>query len=113
MKNIITLGGYSARIEFDPSTDMFRGEVLGLSGGADFYGKTPEQLRTEFKKSLDFYLKMCAKKSIEPRKQYSGKLMLRVSPEVHERAALLAQAQGKSINAWIADALAQVENQAA
>jgi predicted HicB family RNase H-like nuclease len=70
-------------------------------------------LRTEFKKSLDFYLKMCAKKGIEPRKQYSGKLMLRVSPEVHERAALLAQAQGKSINAWIADALVQVENQAA
>ena len=79
----------------------------------NFYGKTPEQLRTEFKKSLDFYLKVCVRKGIEPRKQYSGKLMLRVSPEIHERAALLAQAQGKSINAWIADALAQVEKQAA
>lgn len=113
MKNIITLGGYSAKIEFDPTADMFRGEILGLSGGADFYGKTPEQLRAEFKKSLDFYLEMCAKKGIEPRKQYSGKLMLRISPEVHERAALLAQAQGKSINAWIADALTQVESEAA
>ncbi len=113
MKNIIALDDYSAKIEFDPDTDMFRGEILGLSGGADFYGKTPEQLRIEFKKSLDFYLKVCARKGIEPRKQYSGKLMLRVSPEIHERAALLAQAQGKSINAWIADALAQVESQAA
>lgn len=113
MKNIITLGDYSARIEFDPDTDMFRGEILGLSGGADFYGKTPEQLRAEFKKSLAFYLKTCTKKGIEPRKQYSGKLMLRVSPEVHERAALLAQAQGKSINAWIADTLSKVESQAA
>ncbi len=113
MKNIITTGAYSAKIEYDPSTDMFRGEILGLSGGADFYGTTPEQLRAEFKKSLNFYLKMCAKKGIEPRKQYSGKLMLRVSPEIHERAAVLAQAQGKSINAWIAGALAQVESQAA
>ncbi len=113
MRNIITIDGYSAKIEFDPTTDMFRGEILGLSGGADFYGKTPEQLRTEFKKSLEYYLKICAKKGIEPRKQYSGKLMLRISPEVHERAALLAQAQGKSINAWIADALAEVEKQAA
>jgi predicted HicB family RNase H-like nuclease len=113
MRNIITVDGYSAKIEFDPTTDMFRGEILGLSGGADFYGKTPEQLRTEFKKSLDYYLKICARKGIEPREQYSGKLMLRISPEVHERAALLAQAQGKSINAWIADALAKVEKQAA
>ena len=113
MKNIITIGDYSAKIEYDPGADMFRGEILGLSGGADFYGKTPGQLRTEFKKSLDFYLKVCARKGIEPRKQYSGKLMLRVSPEIHERAALLAQAQGKSINAWIADALTQVEKQAA
>ena len=112
MKNIITLDEYSAKIEYDPSTDMFRGEILGLSGGADFYGTTPAQLRTEFKKSLEFYLKMCAKKGIEPRKHYSGKLILRISPEIHERAAVLAQAQGKSINAWIADALAQVESQA-
>ncbi len=50
--NIMTVAGHKAKIEYDPELDMFRGEILGLSGGADFYGKTPEELRLEFKKSL-------------------------------------------------------------
>jgi predicted HicB family RNase H-like nuclease len=40
--NLMTVDGYSARIEYDPETDLFRGEILGLSGGADFYGANPE-----------------------------------------------------------------------
>lgn len=40
--NVTTVDGYNARIEYDPETDMFRGEILGLKGGADFYGKNPK-----------------------------------------------------------------------
>ena len=39
--NVMTVDGYSAKIEYDPEIDMFRGEILGLTGGADFYGKIP------------------------------------------------------------------------
>jgi predicted HicB family RNase H-like nuclease len=35
-------GGYHAKIDYDEETDRFRGEILGLSGGADFYGSSPE-----------------------------------------------------------------------
>ena len=52
----MTVDGYNAKIEYHPEIDMFRGEVLGLTGGADFYGKTPKELRTEFKKSLTVFL---------------------------------------------------------
>ena len=54
--NVMTVDGYNAKIEYDPEIDMFRGEILGLSGGADFYGKTPKELRAEFKKSLTVFL---------------------------------------------------------
>jgi predicted HicB family RNase H-like nuclease len=50
--NVMTVDGFNARIESDPEIDMFRGEILGLTGGADFYGKTPKELRSEFKRSL-------------------------------------------------------------
>jgi hypothetical protein len=36
-------------------------------------------------------------------KPYSGKLMLRIPSEVHARAAMLAEAQGKSLNQWATD----------
>lgn len=78
--NLMTIDGYQAKIEFDPDLDMFRGEILGLNGGADFYGSNPAELRTEFQKSLDVFLAVCHEKGIAPRKQYTGRFNLRISP---------------------------------
>jgi predicted HicB family RNase H-like nuclease len=103
--NVMTLEGYHARIEYDEELDLFRGEILGLNGGADFYGKNPKELRTEFKKSLQVFLDVCKEKGLEPRRNFSGKFNLRISPELHERLAIEAQAQGKSINRLAQEAL--------
>ena len=35
--NTMNIGGYEAVITFDPDIQMFRGEFVGLNGGADFY----------------------------------------------------------------------------
>ena len=101
----MTLDGYSAKIEYDAELDLFRGEILGLNGGADFYGKNPKELRAEFKKSLQVFLDVCREKAIEPRRNYSGKFNLRITPELHERLAIAAQAEGKSINSFAQEAL--------
>ena len=103
--NVMTVDGYTAKIEYDPDLDMFRGEILGLNGGADFYGKNPKELRVEFKKSLKVFLEVCREKGIEPRRNFSGKFNLRISPELHERLAIVAEAEGKSINALAQEAL--------
>lgn len=79
--NLMTVDGYRAKIEYDEDLDLFRGEILGLNGGADFYGKNSKELRAEFKKSLEVYLEVCKEKGIA------------------------AQAEGKSINALAQEAL--------
>ncbi len=104
--NVMTVDGYDPRIEYDPETDMFRGEILGLNGGADFCGKSPKELRQEFRRSLAVLLEVCAEKGVEPRRSYSGRFTLRIPPELHERLAIAAQAEGKSINTLAAEALA-------
>jgi predicted HicB family RNase H-like nuclease len=103
--NLMTVDGYHAKIEYDEELDLFRGEILGLSGGADFYGKNPTELRAEFKKSLQVFLEVCKEKGLEPKRYFSGKFNLRISPELHERLAIEAQAQGKSINTIAQEAL--------
>ncbi|MFN7123079.1 MAG: type II toxin-antitoxin system HicB family antitoxin [Hydrogenophaga sp.] len=105
--NVMTVDGFNARIEYDPDTDLFRGEILGLNGGADFYGKSPRELRAEFKKSLAVFLEVCAEKGLEPRRSYSGKFNLRIPVELHERLSIVAQAEGKSINTVAQEALQQ------
>ena len=95
--NMMTVDDYHATIEYDADLDMFRGEILGLNGGADFYGKNPKELRTEFKRSLQVFL--------EVKRHFSGKFNLRISPQLHEKLAIAAQAKGKSINALTQEAL--------
>jgi predicted HicB family RNase H-like nuclease len=101
----MTVDGYQAKIEYDEELDLFRGEILGLNGGADFYGKNPKELRAEFRKSLQIFLEVCEEKGIEPRRHFSGKFNLRIPPELHEQLAIAAQAEGKSINMLAQEAL--------
>lgn len=103
--NTMEIDGYSAVIRYNPETDEFRGEIQGLNGGADFYGKTPDELRTEFRASLDFFLETCARHGIEPRKQASGKFVVRLPPDLHAKAATVAMAEGISLNALVEKAI--------
>ena len=105
--NMMTLDKYKAKIEYDAELDLFRGEILGLNGGADFYGKNPKALRAEFKKSLQVFLDVCREKGMEPRRNYSGRFNLRIPPDLHEKLAIVAQAEGKSINTLAQEALRQ------
>lgn len=94
-----TLDGYHVKMEYEPDIDCFRGEILGLTGGADFYGRTFTELRQEFKKSLHVFLDVCQEQGINPHRHFSGKFNLRIPPELHEQLARQAQTSGKSINA--------------
>lgn len=105
--NTMDINGYQAVISFDPEINMFRGEFVGLNGGADFYATSVDDLRKEGEISLKTFLEMCVEEGVEPRKHFSGKFNLRVPPTLHERLAVQAAAHGKSINAWITELLSE------
>ena len=105
--NIMIVDGYKAKIEYDSEHDQFRGEILGLNGGADFYGTSPKQLRKEFKRSLQTFLEVCEEKGISPHKEYSGKFNLRITPSLHKKVAENATAQSKSINQFVSDLISE------
>ncbi|MGS0759474.1 toxin-antitoxin system HicB family antitoxin, partial [Roseateles sp. GG27B] len=66
----------------------FRGEILGLNGAADSYGKNPKEFRcAEFKKSLQIFLEVCKEKGLQPRRNCSGKFNLCMPLELHEKLA--------------------------
>lgn len=105
--NNMNINGYEAIILYDPEINMFRGEFVGINGGADFYASTVDDLRKEGEISLRAFLEMCAEDGVEPRKSFSGKFNLRVPPELHQRLATQAAAHGKSINAWVVELLSE------
>ena len=65
MLNTMEIKGYRAVIQYDPDIEMFRGEFVGMNGGADFYAKDIDGLRKEGKISLRVFLEMCKAMGIE------------------------------------------------
>jgi predicted HicB family RNase H-like nuclease len=86
---------------------MFRGEFVGLNGGADFYAKDVDGLKHEGEVSLRVFLEACEQRGIDPRKHFSGKFSLRIDPATHEAATIAAAAHGQSLNQWAAEAIRQ------
>ena len=98
--------GYLGVIE--PEDGAFVGRVVGLRDVVTFAGTTGAEVEAAFRASVDDNVAFCAGRGEPPDRPYSGKIPLRVDPELHRRAATLAQAAGVSLNEWIAMRLEQL-----
>ena len=107
MSNVMTYKGYSARIEYDDEDGILFGRIAGIRDGVGFHADTVEGLRVAFHEAVEDYLETCARLGREPQRPYSGKVMFRVSPELHRKAAMAAELAGKSLNQWAEEALAR------
>ena len=105
MKNVMTYKGYMARIEFDERDNIFAGRIIGIMDSITFHGETVKELKTDFHAAIDHYIADCLATGRKPLKAASGKLMLRISPEIHARALTIAKTSGKSLNQWAEEVL--------
>jgi predicted HicB family RNase H-like nuclease len=106
--NAMTYKGYAARIEYSDEDRCLVGHIAGIRDIVGFHGESVEEVRAAFEEAVDDYLELCEKEGITPQRPYSGKIMLRIPPEVHARAAMMAQANGKSLNQFVAEVLERV-----
>lgn len=83
--------GYTARVEYDERDNIFVGRILGIRNIISFHGETVAELRAEFEHAVKDYLADCKKDG--------------VTPEIHGRALVAAQAAGKSLNQWATEVL--------
>jgi predicted HicB family RNase H-like nuclease len=107
MSNVMSYKGYSARIEYDDEDGILFGQIAGITDGIGFHAESVEGLRVAFHEAVDDYIETCAKLGKEPQKAYSGKVMFRIDPDVHARAAKAAELSGKSLNEWAGEVLAK------
>lgn len=97
--------GYSAAVEFDAEDLILTGRILGINDVVGFHADTPAEMVEAFREAVDDYLETCAKLGKKPEKAFSGKVMLRVKPQLHSRIAMAAELAGKSLNQWGEEAL--------
>lgn len=100
--------GFTARIEYDGEDEVFVGRLLGLRAIVSFHADTVAKLKREMRVAVDEYVASCERRGEVPERPLSGNVPLRMPPEVHGRAAILAEASGKSLNQLINDLLTEV-----
>ena len=103
--NTLRYNGHSARVEFDADDRIFVGHVAGIRDIVGFHGASVDELEAAFHQAVDGYLAACKKLRQSPNKPHSGRVMLRLPPDVHARASAAAQVNGLSFNQWAAQVL--------
>jgi len=97
--------GYKGKVDFDPDAGLFHGEILDTRDVITFQGTSVQELDEAFRDSIDDYLEFCAERGEEPDKPFSGRLMVRLDPEVHRSLYVEAKSAGKSLNQLINERL--------
>ncbi|NJN54591.1 MAG: type II toxin-antitoxin system HicB family antitoxin [Anaerolineae bacterium] len=105
--NEMSYQNYSAKVEYDPTDKIFVGHIVGIRDIVGFHGSTVAELEEAFHEAVHHYLEVCEKIGQPPQRSYSGKLTLRIPPEVHMAVATAAEINSKSINQWAVDVLKQ------
>lgn len=101
----MTYKGYTGSIQYSAEDRCFHGRVVGITDIVSFEGTSVEELEADFRAGVDSYLQGCAELGTEPQRPYSGRFVLRLSPEVHRDASLAARSARASMNAWIIEAI--------
>ncbi|QQS51270.1 MAG: type II toxin-antitoxin system HicB family antitoxin [Bacteroidota bacterium] len=104
MKNL-EYKGYTGSIEYSKEDDLLFGKVLGINGLISYEGKTGNELETDFKEAIDTYLTDCKSDGVTPEKPFKGSFNVRVSPRLHQKAALLAMEDKMSLNSFVAESI--------
>jgi predicted HicB family RNase H-like nuclease len=99
--------GYVGHVQFDDEAGVFHGEVIDLKDVVTFRGTSVQELQQAFKESVDDYLEFCRERGEEPDRPFSGRLMVRLSPELHRDVYIQAQREGKSLNQWVTERLSK------
>lgn len=100
--------GYVGQVDFDDEAGIFHGEVINLRDVITFQGTTVDELRQSFQDSIDDYLKLCAQRGEIPDKPFSGRFLIRVSPDVHRKLFTKARLADKSLNNLVSEVLQAV-----
>ena len=102
---MMTYKGYYGVVQYDDEAKIFHGEVINTRTVITFQGTTVDEIETSFRDSVDDYLDWCKERNKEPEKPFSGKFVLRLSPDLHRKLNLKAKMTNNSLNSFIVQIL--------
>lgn len=108
MNNTLEHKGYVGSVEFNADDKVFFGKILGIKDLVTFEGESVTELENCFQEMIEDYLTTCKKLKKEPEKTYKGSFNIRISSDMHKKAAIIASKKNISLNNFVKFALGWV-----
>ena len=105
MINSMSYKGYTASMVFDAEDKVIVGRVQDIDDIISFHGESVSEFESNFHAAIEDYLAASRELGSAPEKPASGKVMLRIAPEIHAAALKAAARSGTSLNKWAEGAL--------
>lgn len=103
--NTLEYKKFVGNVNFSEEDDVFFGKIEGINALVTFEGQTVAGLKEAFKEAVTDYIEFCKAKGIKAQKTYTGVLNVRLTPEIHRKAALVATKSGTTLNGLIRKAV--------
>ncbi len=97
--------GYLGSVECSFEDNCLFGKLLHVNDLINFEADSPEGLRQAFEEAVADYLETCQQQGKEPDKAFKGSFNVRVTPELHRAAVVVATQDEISLNELVARAL--------
>jgi predicted HicB family RNase H-like nuclease len=110
MKNMMEYKGYLGSVNYNDEDEIFYGKLEYIPSLISYEGHDVESLRASFQESVDDYLQLCQEKEIKPEKPFKGSFNIRISSDLHRKAAITAIQREMNLNKLVTEALEQYLN---
>ncbi len=105
MSQTMQYKGYDGSVLYSAEDRLLHGRILGIRDMVSFEGTDVESLEGNFKAAVDEYLAFCKAEGKTPDMPFKGSFNIRISQELHQRAALYAEEHDLKLNAVVQAAL--------
>lgn len=97
--------GFIGIVEFDEVAKILHGEVINTRDVITFQARNADKIEKEFQNSVNDYIRFCRKRNEEQEKPFSGKFVVRITPDLHQKLVTEAKVRGKSLNTLVEEKL--------
>lgn len=105
MSNLLEYKGYMGRVDFSAEDKVFHGKIEFINDLVTFEATSVEQLEEEFRAAVDDYVETCKSLGVAPQKSFKGTFNVRIAPELHQKAAMIAARKNLSLNRFVEEAI--------
>jgi predicted HicB family RNase H-like nuclease len=97
--------GFIGSVHFSAEDNVFFGKIEGINDLITFEGSTVQELKDAFFYVVDEHIRDCEAENIPVEKSYRGSFNVRITPELHRKAAVSAKIHGTTLNNFVKKAI--------